>query len=329
MSRITVLEIAPFLDKERTMAQRIAITGASGFIGKHLVSKARLHASDVLALDIEPSPGVQMCDILDQLSLRSHFMAFRPDVVLHAAARTDLRGGRLEDYGANLDGTRNAIVSAREAGATRFVHFSSRLVFRLGHAPRHEFDYSATTPYGLSKAISEGIVLSTDGIESCIVRPTSIWGPGFGTPYRGFFDAVHRRLYLHPRGLEVWKDFGYIENCVAQVLSLLDEDSKVQSRVYWLKDAPLELGAFADMIANNFGVAPPRRTPLPVLKALALAGDGMERLGLTAPLTTFRLHNLVTPMLYGDTNLLPAKSISLDQGVQSTCDWLRFTDGGK
>lgn len=304
------------------MVQRIAVTGASGFIGKHLVSKARPYASDVLALDIDPSPGVQECDILDQPALSRHFMAFRPDVVLHAAARTDLRGSRLEDYGANFDGTRNAIVAARAAGAVRFVHFSSRLVFRLGHAPGHEFDYSATTPYGVSKAISEGIVLSTDGIESCIVRPTSIWGPGFGTPYRGFFDAVRRRLYLHPRGLEVWKDFGYIENCVAQVLSLLDEGAEVQGRVYWLKDAPLELGAFADMIANCFGVAPPRRTPLPALKALALAGDGVERLGLTAPLTTFRLNNLITPMLYGGTSLLPSTSISLDQGVQRTCDWL-------
>jgi nucleoside-diphosphate-sugar epimerase len=304
------------------MGLRIAVTGASGFLGAHLVQEGRRRNHSVLGLDKVESANAIKCDILDQELLCRRFEAFGPELILHAAARTDLKGTEIQDYRENTDGTRNVIDAAKASGARRIIHFSSRLVFRLGREPQHIDDYSATTPYGISKALSEGIVRAAEGIQTCIVRPTSIWGPGFGTPYRAFFEAVRRGVYLHPRGRIVWKDFGYVENAVDQVFACLSEDGSLDGQTYWLKDPPIELGAFAATVARHFGVKAPRTAPLAVLSVAATAGSALERLRVEAPITRFRLQNLLTPMTYkiGDTPALG--TVNLDDGVKRTCEWI-------
>ena len=83
---------------------------------------------------------------------------------------------------------------------------------------------------------------------------------------------------------------------------------------------------FADRISAALGKRRTRDAPLPVMRALARAGDILERAGRRAPLTSFRLSNLLTPMVY---DLTPLTAVSgdppfgVDAGVAMTVHWMR------
>jgi hypothetical protein len=89
---------------------------------------------------------------------------------------------------------------------------------------------------------------------------------------------------------------------------------------------PVSVRAWAESIRNVLGARPIRSVPVPLLKGAAIAGDTIERLGRGhAPLTSFRLNNLVSDMVY-DTSPLEALVGPLPytpaQGVERTVAWL-------
>jgi nucleoside-diphosphate-sugar epimerase len=317
--------------------RRILITGGSGFIGTNLVERYREGAEALLNLDAAPPARAEhrelwrRADLLDRGDLTAAVAEFGPTHVLHLAARTGLDGSGPADYLVNTEGTRNLIAALEASGTTRRVIFaSSRLVCEIGYQPRDEFDVRPTTAYGHSKVEMEQIIRDSDrGLEWIIVRPTSIWGPWFGIPYLGFFRAVSRGLYLHPRGRRILKSFGFVGNTVEQVESLLLAPAgAVAGRSLYLGDyPPLEVGDWARTITRLSGGKRVREIPLPLLRAGAWAGDAAGRLGVrNPPLTSFRLDNLTTEMVH---DLSPLEEIagplphSLEDGVAQTLSWMK------
>ncbi len=316
---------------------RVLVTGGSGFIGTNLVRHLRARGHEVLNLDRVPpmDRGAQACwqrtDILDRAGLLAAFAAFEPTKLVHLAARTDLDGRTVADYAANTTGQANVIAAAAATPTLeRALFASSRLVCRIGYQPQGPKDWLPTTPYGESKVEGER-QLHADRSLRCpwtIVRPTSIWGPFFRVPYRNFFDTVRRGLYLHPRGLEVKKSFGFVGNSVVQIERLLEAPADaVHQQVLYLADAPpIELHDWASMIARAMRVPPPRQVPMAVLRAAAKTGDVLAAAGWrSVPLTSFRLDNLVTPMVH---DLAPLVALTgpprfgLDEAVSLTVAWL-------
>ena len=161
-----------------------------------------------------------------------------------------------------------------------------------------------------------------------LVRPTSIWGPWFDVPYRNFFLSVARRRYVHPAGKRIHKSFGFVGNITWHLHRLMIAPRRqVLGRTFYLADdPPIEVRDFADRISAALGQRRTRDAPLPVLRAFARAGDIVERAGRRASLTSFRLANLLTPMVY---DLTPLTAVSgdppfgLDAGVAITVHWMR------
>jgi len=213
------------------------------------------------------------------------------------------------------------------------VFASSRLVCRIGYMPSRDDDYCPSTVYGQSKAIGEQTVrarASGRHFDWMIVRPTSIWGPWFGTPYRQFFDTVTRGRYLHPRGHQVYKSFGYVENSVHQLLKLVEAPRDLtRARTFYLADyPPVDVLAMARQIRAATGQDEVvREVPIGLLQAAATLGDGLKWLGWkNPPLTRFRLANLVTPMVHGLDSLeqlVGELPYSMAAGVERTVDWMR------
>jgi GlcNAc-P-P-Und epimerase len=317
---------------------KVLITGGSGFIGTNLVDRYRQRGDTVLNLDMnqprnpDHRDNWQQVDVRDYERLALAILNFSPEIVFHFAARTDLDGHSDEDYAANTAGLRNVIDALVLVPHLRRVIFaSSRLVCRIGYRPKTEDDYNPTTAYGKSKAIGETIVRHSDKIHATwtIVRPTSIWGPWFDVPYRTFFLAVARGRYMHPRGTEIRKSFGYVGNTVFQLERLSEADSAlVDRRTLYLADyTPIEVGDMAKKIRQAVGGGTVRGVDRHVLKLMAHVGDALRLLGwLNPPLTTFRLDNLLTPMVY---DLAPLEKIvgnvpySVDEGIHETVTWLR------
>jgi dTDP-4-dehydrorhamnose reductase len=130
---------------------RIIITGHRGQLGTALQDV--LSGAELLGLDLPEH------DITDPLTIRETITEFRPDVVIHGAAMTNVDGCEREPetaYRVNALGTQNIAVACEQCGAA-MVHVSTNDLFdgKLGR-PYYEWDTpSPQSVYAQSKAASE------------------------------------------------------------------------------------------------------------------------------------------------------------------------------
>jgi GlcNAc-P-P-Und epimerase len=318
---------------------RVLVTGGSGFLGTNLVEHYLAAGAQVVNLDLVTPRNQEhrqfwtRCDLRDAVDLASNIRAFSPTLILHMGARTDLLGTAVEQYSANTEGVGNLIdaVVGLE-GLERIIFASSRLVCRIGYQPANDAEYCPTTAYGESKVRGELLVRESASrlpCPWCIVRPTSIWGPWFDIPYKTFFLMISRGLYVHPKGQRVEKSFGFVGNTVYQLdrLAAAPADA-ICGRMFYLADyPPIEVLEMAQKIQAALGARSINQIDHRILRLAARIGDAMQTLGWkNPPLTSFRLDNLVTPMVH---DLRPLERIvgplsySMDAGVGTTVAWLR------
>lgn len=318
---------------------KVLITGGSGFIGTNLVQHFVDCGDTVVNIDIAPPRNEAHRQLWKEVDLRhstdlaSCVRNFSPEIILHFGARTDLDGRSLSAYSANTEGVTNLVQAIMGLPELKKVIFaSSRLVCRIGYQPTNEFDYCPSTLYGQSKVIGEEIVRAASGRISCpwlIVRPTSIWGPWFDVPYKTFFISIAKGRYVHPGNRRILKSFGFIGNTIYELQRLIDAsaDSVFGKTLYLADYPPIDVALMANAIQQEIGGAPIRSLGTAALWPLAWIGDCLRILGWhNPPLTSFRLNNLLTPMVH---DLAPLRTIvgdlpfTMEEGVRSTVAWLK------
>jgi len=318
---------------------RFIVTGGSGFIGTNIIESLLADNHQVLNIDIatpkkkDHLPFFKQLDILNFEDLNSVVRDFQPEIIYHMAARTDLNGFLPSDYAANTVGVENLIHTLNSCKSLKAVLFaSSRLVCKIGYQPISESDYCPDTLYGESKVEGEKIVTALRAKIPCrwfIVRPTSIWGPWFDVPYKNFFLSIINGRYVHPNVNSIPKSFGYVKNSVFQMRKICEGfNTDLSETVFYMADyPPIDVISMANIIQQSASTKTIRSVPVFILRMIALVGDFFRFLGFNnPPLTTFRLNNLLTPMIY---DLQPIKNavgilpFNLKQGVEETIDWLK------
>lgn len=314
---------------------KILVTGGSGFIGSNLVEYLESKGHTVINFDKKAPRNKQSASawiqgsILDKPALLACFRNFNPEYVIHLAARTDLAENKsLEGYAANIAGVGNMIEIINSfPNIKRTIYASSRMVCRIDYVPVSFEDFCPPNLYGESKMIGEKMVREKALGDYVIVRPTSIWGPYFEIPYRTFFDTVKKKMFFLPKGHNPKKSFGYVGNTIFQLEKMLFAPKDQLEQHYYLTDyPPLDLKQWANLVARELGVKKTAEIPMLPLKIAAKAGDVLQKLGWkNPPLTTFRLNNLITHMVYDDSKLrqlcgeLP---YTLEEGVKETVSWM-------
>jgi len=317
------------------MKEKILFTGGSGFIGTNLLDFYLSEGNELLNIDFnKPKRKSHLdywrnVDITNYNELYNVIKDFNPDIVFHLAARTDLNGKNLTDYDTNSIGTQNLIKILNQTSSVKRVIFtSSMLVCKPGYIPNHQSDYAPSTIYGESKVLMEQIIReSSHNYEWAIVRPTSIWGPWFGIPYRTFFDMVVNKKYFHIGSKSCTKTYGFIENLVYQIDSILNASvEKVKGNVFYLGDyEPTNIHNWAEEIGSELGIKI-ITIPYPLLKIAAFGGDVLKTLGVNFPLTSFRLKNMTTNNVLDLSNtkeIAPNLPFTRAEGIRKTLNWLK------
>ncbi len=314
---------------------KILLTGASGFIGTNLLENFIREGYKVLNLDFN-EPKIKErenvwknVDITNYETFEKTVLEFDPDYIVHLAARTDLDGKKLEDYAANTDGVDNLMKIVHKLPKLKKVIItSSKFVTTNGYQIKDQFDYCPHTIYGESKVETERRVWGNQPeCDWCIIRPTSIWGPWFGVPYRNFFDMVMKRMYFHIGKIKCHKTYGYIGNAVYQIKQLLfSETLDENNKVFYIGDEPAyEINEWADEIANELGFKVPTM-PVWFVKCLAKLGDVLGLLKIHFPMQSFRFGNMTNDGTNDMTNtykIAPEMPYTRIEGVRETLEWIK------
>ena len=314
---------------------KILVTGGSGFIGTNLVECFCSKNHEVINFDITVPKNKAYLknwikgDILDLENLLACFRDFNPDYVVHLAARTDLNERKsLTGYNANIDGVRNMVNCINTfPNIKRCIYASSRMVCRIEYTPSSFEDFCPPNLYGESKMIGEKIVKTEANHDYVLVRPTSIWGPYFDIPYRNFFDSVKKGLFFIPKGHKPKKSFGFVYNTVYELETILFAPKQNLDQNYYLTDYPaIDLKEWSNLVSMEFNGKKIMEIPMFILNTVSKIGDILQYIGWkNPPLTSFRLKNLITNMVYDTSSLeklcgkLP---YDLNESVSITTKWV-------
>lgn len=258
---------------------RIAVTGASGFIGAAVATALADADHEVVGFGrraggwSHPAGSYRVWDVsTGPLRGDRDFEA-----VVHAAALADDWAPIDVALRVNRDGTRNVV---RSFPGARVVHLSTSSVY---DAFTPTVDASEEVPaarrflssYSASKTVAE---LELAGVDAAILRPHAVYGPGDTTLLPRLLAAVRSgrsggRLVL-PEGAEVRHSLTHIDNLVLAVRRALDPSSPAGTYNI-ADDSPVLLSVVLREFLERRGV-PARLVAVPYRRAFALAG-ALER----------------------------------------------------
>ncbi len=266
------------------MSRRVAVTGASGFIGCHVTTSLAARGDLVVPI---PRP-------FDEHALVETFRTV--DVVVHIAGVISAVHER-EFVAGNVESTRVVARATRDAGA-RLVYISSLAAAGPAppSAPRSEDDPPAPiTPYGRSKLEAERVVGGLTGLRWTILRPGVVYGPGDRAVRPLFAWARFGVLPIvgHPSAAYT---FIYIDDVVRAIAAAIDRGSAGDT-IFLGHARPVATRELAEEIRSTLG-SPARLVPIPktIVRTLSAAGDLAGRItGKPATLNRHRLAELYAP----------------------------------
>jgi len=268
--------------------KRALVTGASGFVGMHLIHRldqagVKTHAFVRSLSNFNThSSNVKVIggDVRDLTSLRS--AAAGCDVVFHLAARAH-QTEEFADYAEHADitvgGTQNALNAAIECGAGSFVFVSSLSVH--GPASHQMLDESAPrrplTPYGRAKFEAEEIVLAagqTVRMRVSCLRPPLVYGVGCKGNLPKMIQMIDRGLFPPIPELNNRRSIIHVSNLIDALL-LVAESARSAGECYIATDQrAYSTRNLYELISKQLGKKIPSWTvPISVLRTLGTAGD--------------------------------------------------------
>jgi nucleoside-diphosphate-sugar epimerase len=287
------------------MLKKILITGSSGFIGHELCNFYLKKNYKVFGLDKNIYKYTKRilffkCDIMNKGQLIKIFKEISPEVIIHLAARADLKSNKLNYYKENFIGTKNLIDSANLVPSIKRVIFASTLlVNKIGTNVDKKFMfYNPNTKYGESKVLMEKIIrFSSCKFEWCIIRPTTIWGDNIQNHFNTLLNLIQKKLYFHVGYEKIYKSYGYVKNSVFQIYQLAHAKNKLfNHKTYYISDYEnIELREWINKISNLLiGKNVLLTLPVFLAKFLAFIGDFFLKLGFKKfPIQSFRLNNIL------------------------------------
>ncbi|BBU21612.1 NAD-dependent epimerase/dehydratase family protein [Mycobacterium xenopi] len=310
---------------------RVLVTGGSGFVGANLVATLLDRGCQVRSFDRAPSslPAHPRLEVLQGDICDTGIVAAAVDgidTVFHTAALIELLGGasatdeyRRRSFAVNVGGTENLVRAAQRAGVKRLVYTSSNSVVMGG---KRIAGGDETLPYTdrfndlytETKVVAERFVLSQNGVEgmlTCAIRPSGIWGRGDQTMFRKIFESMAAGQVKVLIGRKTVKlDNSYIHNLIHGFILAAEHlvpGGTAPGQAYFINDGePVNMFEFTRPVIEACGQRWPRlRVSGAVVRAVMSTWQRLHfRLGLPRP----PLEPLAVERLYLDNYFSIAKA---------------------
>ena len=293
---------------------RVAVTGASGFLGMHVARHLTAQGMHVRCISRAARPASSARD--DWIRIEDYASSCREalrgvDAVVHLAGFA--HGGRqpaVDPVRVNVDLTRAVFEAAVAERAGRFVNMSSigAVVSQSSGPVSDSTPPGETSRYGLSKREVERYLAEAAGDSGIVVtnlRPPAVYGPGMRGKSATLFKLIARGIPLPIGGIANARSFLFVGNLAAAV-SMVLTSSRVSGSFAVSDSDPISTPEFARRIGAALG-RPARIVTLPrgyigIVNVLArvapfvrfpLDAQSVDELGASLPVDSTRFWQTV------------------------------------
>lgn len=329
------------------MNRNALVTGGTGFLGRRLALRLRDEGWNVTALGRQPAIGEELrqqgirfvrADLRDRE--RVDAACAGQQAVFHCGALSASWGPYNDFYDSNVLGTEHVIAGSLRHQVGRLIHVSTPSVYfggshRLGVRESDPLPRRQASPYAATKRLAEEAVARAGaaGLETVIVRPRALFGPGDASILPRLIEANAVQGIPLIGGGKALIDLTYIDNAVdALLLCQAAPAASVTGRVYNITNGePMPFDEAVRKLLGKLGI-PVRFKRLPYAAAYGVAAlmELSARLlpGRGEPMLTRAVAGMIGRSQTLDISaarreLGYSPKICVDEGMEAFAQWWR------
>lgn len=283
------------------MTKKVFVTGATGFLGRHLIERLLSENYQIVAL-------TRKKDSLSNFPLQEVVGSFNDidkwekilsecDVLIHCAARVEFWGTWQDYYKDNTLASLELLKAAEKNHIKKFIYISSESVLQdkkdlVDIDETYPYPQEPNSYYGKSKMLAEQRIIAFQGnIQKIILRPTFIYGKGVKA-IETLKSKINSGAFSWIDKGNIWMEMVYVKNVVEAISKAIDNGKN--NEIYYITDhSKLKVKEFLStlMASENISI-PNKNTPSFIAKPAAWLIENIWRLFRIKkypPLTRFDL----------------------------------------
>lgn len=225
---------------------KILVTGATGFLGRHVCEELMVQGHNVFGLGRNIEIGAKLKEkgvnfvagnLEDSKLIQS--LVSNVNAVIHCGSLSAAWGKYRDFYSANVIGTKNIVNACLQHNVYKLIHISSSSVYfdncnKVNIIETTTLPQKAHNNYIATKVLAEKVVENgiSNGLRAIILRPRGIFGPYDCSIFPTIIAAAKTGSFPLINNGKALVDLTYVENVVQAITCALHASSKYNGSVY-------------------------------------------------------------------------------------------------